>query len=192
MVTFEVFGPFDVPFEISRRGRGGRPKKVVSTTTEKVFWKNIAASIGDAHLSAKKDCYVFALSAGRGAMPWYVGKTDADARTLKHEVFEKDKRTKYNGVLGGSQRRIPKMFLLVRTQQQGRLGAAVDDLETLLIWMASHRNPDLVNLKKRNTHPAKLVRISRELAIKNLVNATRGQPNESARQFELMMKIREP
>jgi hypothetical protein len=191
MVTFEVFGPFSIPFEISRRGRGGRPKKIISKKTASEFWKEIAASVGHAHLASKKGCYVFAMSAGRGSMPWYVGKAEKNQRTLKHEVFHEDKRRKYNGVLKKSRRRTPHMFLLVRTQQQGRLGEAVDELETLLVWMAAHRNGHLINKKKRGTHPAKLVRISRQLAIKNLVNASRGQPNESARRFELLMKIRE-
>ena len=58
------------------------------------------------------------------------------------------------------------MFLIVRQAVSGRLGSAIDDLETLLIWMAAHRNKSLLNKKKRDTHPAKLLRIANSISLK--------------------------
>lgn len=56
MVTFEVFGPFDVGFEISRRGRGGRARKTITKKVANEFWKSVANSDEHAHLASKKGC----------------------------------------------------------------------------------------------------------------------------------------
>lgn len=175
--------------EISRRGRGGRKRKIISKAVATEFWETVAES-DHARLASKKGCYVFVLSAGRGSMPWYVGKTEKNKRTLKQEVFADEKLGKYKTILGKSKRRSPQMFLVVRAAGQGRLGGAIDDLETLLIWMAAHRNKKLLNKKKRDTHPAKLLRIANTISLKGVFQAGQGRPTKAEEAFELAMKSR--
>jgi hypothetical protein len=191
MVEFEIFGPFDTGFEVSGRGRGGPKRKTITKAVGKTFWESVAYPENGAHVAAKKGCYVFVLSAGRGSMPWYVGKTEKSARTLKREVFDEEKLRKYRAILSRSKRRTAKLFLLVRSAQRGRLGRAIDDLETFLIWAASHRNKDILNRRKRDTQPARLVRIANSLSIKGFLNARRGAPSSSVRSFEQAMRLRE-
>lgn len=124
-------------------------------------------------------------------MPWYVGKTEKKARTLKQEVFHAEKLPKYRAILSRSRRRTPQTFLIVRTAERGRLGRAIDDLETLLIWMGAHRNKQLLNRRKRNTQPARLVRIASSIAIRGLMNAGQGAPSRSVQSFERAMNLRE-
>ena len=189
MVTFQVFGPFDVDCEISRRGRRALPRKVITKEVIRKFWESVAAE--HAHIASKKGCYVFALRAGRGSMPWYVGKTEKSARTLKQEVFDREKLAKYRTILKRSRRRSPEIYLVVRSEQQGRLGRAIDDLETVLIWAAFHRNKGLLNKRKRETHPARLIRIVSSIAIAKLLNGGPGAPDAEAASFDAMLRFRE-
>lgn len=189
MVEFKVFGPFEIGHDISRRGRGGRPKKIITTKIGRDFWKTIPEH--HVHLASHKGCYVFTLSAGRGSMPWYVGKTEKNKRTLKQEVFAEEKLRKYKKILAKSKRRSPTLYLLIRSKRQGRLGSAIDDLETLLIWIASHRNKKILNKRKRDTQPARLMRIVNRIGIKGILNCNPGQPTTSAQLFETLMRFRE-
>lgn len=189
MITFEVHGPFDVEYEISRRGRGGRARKIISKECATRFWNELPEK--HAHLAAHKGCYVLTLRAGRGSLVWYIGKTEKNKRTLKQEVFAEEKRTKYKPILNRSRRRSPQVYLLVRGRGRGRLGRAIDDLETLLIWTAAHRNPQLINKRKRNTQPAKLVRIVNSICIKGLLNSGQGQPPKSAQKLDKALNFRE-
>ena len=189
MVKFQVFGPFKIGYDISRRGRGGRPKKIITAKIGRHFCGAIPKK--HLHLASHKGCYVFTLSAGRGSMPWYVGKTEKNKRTLKQEVFAEEKLRKYKTILAKSRRRSPALYFLVRIEQQGPLGSAIDDLETLLIWIASHRNKSVLNKRKRDTQPARLMRIVNRIGIKGILNCNPGRPTEPSRLFETLMKFRE-
>jgi hypothetical protein len=189
MITFEVHGPFDVEYEISKRGRGGRAKKIISSECASRFWAQLPEK--HSHLAGHKGCYVFTLRAGRGSMAWYVGKTEKKKRTLKQEVFAEEKRRKYKPILSKSKRRSPELYFLIRAPGQGRLGSVIDDLETLLIWTAVHRNPKLINKRKRKTQPAKLVRIVNNICIKGLLNCTPGHPSKAAEKLDKAIHFRE-
>lgn len=189
MVEFEIFGPFKVSHDFSWRGRGGRKKKIITRQNGRDFWEDVAET--HPRLAAHRGCYVFALKAGRGCMPWYIGKTEKAKRSLKQEVFADEKLAKYKKILAKSKRRSPEMYLIARSVQQGRLGSAIDDLETLLIWFASHRNKNLLNKSKRDTHPASLARIMNSIAIRGLLNGTPGAPSVDTKSFDIAMRFRE-
>lgn len=191
MVEFTVYGPFTVPTVADRRGRGGRKRKKVTTSCGREFWRDIDDN--HAHLAAHKGCYVFVLRAGRGAHPWYIGKTEKSKRTLKQEVFSPDKLTKYNKqILKGRRRGLAQLYFLVRSPgNRGRIGRAIDELETLLIWVARNRNRGLTNKKKIDTQPARLVRVVNNLAVHGLLNSRQGKPSKAARAFNLVVAFRE-
>jgi hypothetical protein len=194
MVKFSVYGPFSIETTPERRGRGGPRNRKVTADDARAFWETLDDD--HQHLAAHKGVYVFVLRAGRGSHPWYIGKTEKNKRTLKGEVFTDDKRRKYNDKIlrraGRRRKGKPQLFFLVRSpNNRGRIGRAIDELETLLIWIARGRNPGLINKKKINTQPARLMRIVNELAIQGLLNASQGQPPKAARALNDVLAFRE-
>ncbi len=76
MIAFQPHGPFEVPIL-----SGGLDK-----SREGAFWRKVEES--EPGLPAAVGCYIFAIRAGRGVRPWYVGKTEA---AFKKEVFQDHK-----------------------------------------------------------------------------------------------------
>ena len=102
--AFKVDGPHEVSYE-----KGDGKGKRIEESAEFKFWKE--------HPSMKDrvGCYVFAIRAGRGFMPMYVGKA---AKSFKQEIFTKDKLFKYNKAIfkrGGT----PVFFFLVHPTKKG-------------------------------------------------------------------------
>ena len=61
-----IYGPFEIPYDAPKKGTSKR----ISREHAKQFWAS--ADLGD--VKGKQGCYVFALAASGGYMPWYVGK----------------------------------------------------------------------------------------------------------------------
>lgn len=62
MHRFKVEGPLEVPFS------QGKAAKSISPKEAKEFWEH------HPHLERGRGCYIFAIRAGRGITPAYVGK----------------------------------------------------------------------------------------------------------------------
>jgi hypothetical protein len=133
---FEVFGPFRVPLGHGTRGA------ILEKAQVEIFWKR------QPDLSMRRGCYVFGTNNARGAMPWYVGKA---TRSFMQECFTSDKITKYLRALNMVRKGAPIMHLIALPVARGRANVrAIDELESHLIVLAQHRNPDFVNIQGRD------------------------------------------
>jgi hypothetical protein len=135
-----------IPFEPE-----GGYRKYICPKHVREFWEQPDAI----ELREKQGCYVFALEAGGGFTPWYVGKTK---RSFYEECFKAHKLGKYNDVLCGVQRDgtpgpprkgLPVLFFVAPAGDVHVVPDAVcDDVETYLIHAAHEKNPDLPNYTK--------------------------------------------
>ena len=148
----------------------------------RAFWEEIdGQKIG---LSEAIGCYVFSISAGRGELPWYVGKT---ANAFRLECFQDHKLVHYNDVLAGRERGIPHLTLIARVTDTGRFSNAntgiddVDFLEKYLIGVALERNPDLLNKKE--------TAMIRDIYVPGIFNTKVGSPGEPAQHLKRILKI---
>jgi hypothetical protein len=96
--------------------------------------------------------YVFAIKASKGYTPVYVGK--AARQSFEYEVFSITNRgNHYNPALLAWQRGIPVLFLIIHPKGKGKTNErAIDQVETFFIDVASMKNPNLSNVKKRKQH----------------------------------------
>jgi hypothetical protein len=166
MKEFTVQGPFDVPLEPNKGG------KMVARDLE-ALW----LGVGDAR--GKKGVYVFAIRAGKGYTPIYVGKTDA--QTFESETFTKRNRADhYNPALLDYRKGQPVLFLIIHPEGKGAINkTCIDGIETFVIDIASIKNGDLSNVRKRKQH---------RWRIKGVVRAHKGE-GKSAPAQELRRAI---
>jgi hypothetical protein len=167
--VLEVRGPFDIAFE-------GKAAKRIPKEAVEAFWKYPEAK----ELANKHGCYIFALRAAKGFMPWYVGKA---CRPLVDEAFTADKLEKYNALLWKGRKGTPVMFFVVAEQVGKRKlpWQTVEDLEQTLIQAAVYRNPDVVNIANTMNLP--------EWNIRGVLRSGRGRPTGLESQFKTMMRL---
>lgn len=173
---FTVYGPF----ELDRKSNGRVDRRLRS-----LFWERVDGK--KPTLADRTGCYVFALSAGGGAKPWYVGK--AESQSFYDEIFTSHKMEIFNDVLA-SKKGKPQIYLIPRLSTGGKLcwpgktkRRSVDFLETMLIGMALSRNADLKNIKD--------TKILREITLPALVKGTTpGHPGKPASALKLVLKGR--
>lgn len=132
LTLFNVKGPFTVPLY-----EGVDSKMVTEDLSQ--FW---------AHCESIKPlvgCYVFAIRAGKGFTPLYVGKT---TNSFEKECFTDHKIKHYNYGLASYKKGTPVMFFIAYPAKKGKTNAAdVKDLEDFLIQVGRRINPDLRNIK---------------------------------------------
>jgi hypothetical protein len=165
-MKFTVHGPFRVP-----KTQSGIIDS--SPRARREFWQ--AANL-DEKLSLACGCYVFAIRAGKGMKPWYVGLTHR--QSFERECFTPHKYKIYNDSVAG---RIgnPMLFLLARRTTRGALAKPSRRepkelvlVEGLLIGYAVQRNPGFKNVAR--------TRVLRELSLPGLINSPRGNPGAAA------------
>ena len=166
-MRFDVTGPFDL-------GRHG--KKSLITKQSQVDLKHQLKNL-NAGLDDSCGCYVFALKAGRGYTPYYVGQ--ACRRGIIDEALNSGNREKYNKVCSES-KGTPVIFLIPmltptgryrKKRTNGNLGA-IDFLERWLIATAIRKNPDLIN----NKEP----RFLRNIHVAGIFNPTKGEATKAS------------
>src|SRR2546426_8425647 len=126
----EVLGAFDVPIDESARA--------ITPQEGPEFFEE------HPHLAARRGVYVFAMRAGKGIMPWYVGKA---ARGFRGECFTLDKALKYTIAMNKQGKGTPVLFFVaLPLRKKGPTNTTViAGVETFLIRAAKARNPDLLN-----------------------------------------------
>lgn len=142
------------------------------------FWDRVDREIEEG-LSGAIGCYIFSIRAGKGALPWYVGK--AERQSFRKECFTSHKLVHYNNVVAA--RKGTPLLTLVAKYTPGKklVGPTgnghrdVEFLETLLIAHCLDRNADLCN--KKDT---KLVR---EMVVHGLMNTPQGKTTSSVANF---------
>jgi hypothetical protein len=158
-MEYGSFGPFEVP-----RMRSN----LVARANLSQFWEDVSRQ--HPQLPEACGCYVFALRAGRGRTPWYVGRTNH--QDFRHECFAHHKLTYFNEVLGGSGRGVPELHFLARMTPAGAFckpqrANDIDFLEQFLIGMGLSRNPHLKNVAG--------TRMLRDLVVPGFINSPPGK-----------------
>lgn len=130
-VTFKIFGPLKVHHT---KGPGGRA--ITNESIDK-FWREHPKH------ENRFGCYVFAMSAGRGLTPWYVGKT---TNTFKKEVFTPHKLNYYTLAMVQYAKGKPAFFFVASPKAVGkRNNSMIREVEKYLINLAITANPELLN-----------------------------------------------
>lgn len=129
--------------------------------------------------------YVFSLRSGGGnPVPWYVGL--ARKQSLGDESLARDKLRKYAAVMFG-RRGSPSITFLCPIGNPSI--KAIDDLETLLIWIARSKNANLLNEKKVSGKPSTIISLTNSICVNGVINRGQGKPSKVELDFIGMMGL---
>jgi hypothetical protein len=165
-MIFEIFGPFQLP----RRDRQIDDSKLGIEG----FW----ASVGEEEegLSGACGCYVFAMRAGQGIVPWYVGLTSK--MSFRRECFQTSKLLIYSKAVHATQKGAPLLYLVAKRTPGGKFGKASKNsqrdivfLENVLIRHGLKRNEALFNRKK--------TKFLKTMRVPGILNSTKGKPSRA-------------
>jgi hypothetical protein len=173
-VEFVPFGPFPLP-RLSQ--------KKIDAAQRAQFWKRIDAR--HPGLSKAAGCYVFAISASKGTLPWYVGRTTN--APFARETWAPRRLAQYQGILRRRRQGAPVLLLVAKRSPQGRFAkpsrsgqAAIDLLRDLVLESALLRNRRLQN--RRDT------RHLQGISLSGFINAKPGRPTEAARRLAQVLR----
>lgn len=169
MITdLKLYGPIEIECKIDRA------VKYIDNAEK----KNFLIDLDDADLSMKQGCYVFAIRAGRGFCPWYVGKA---TKSFRQECMTSHKLHNYNAVLSGGRKGTPVMFFVCPDGNKNKVSKKVcDEMESTLIQAALYQNLDLRNIQKKKL---------RVWGISGVLYSKKGKPSKSASAFRTMMGL---
>lgn len=164
--TFKVRGPFAVPVEALGAGR-------VIADDLGPFWDE-AAEIADA-----RGCYVFAMRAGQGIVPWYVGKA---TKSFRQEVFADHKvAKKYTRVLAQYLKGTPVVFFVVHPAGKGAVNRSmIGAIESYLISVAWNKNEELLNIQLLPEY---------DWSIHGVIRSGKGHPSSDAKQLSACLGL---
>lgn len=167
MAEFIVKGPLPITRERKWNSRG------ITTKDVSQFWKL------HKDLSTERGCYLFAIRAGKGYTPVYVGKATV---RFKNEAIERNhKLPKYNAALKERKKGTPVLFLIALSKTKGPINKrAIDQVESFLIQSALMKNPNLQNDRKTKSIPWN---------IRGIVRSGRGKLSKPARELRRCMSI---
>lgn len=168
--NFIVGGPVEVVVDGSGRN------KFITAACRRIF----LSGHDFVPYAAKQGVYVFALKAGRGYTPWYVGKTNAQ-HGMGNECMTDHKVNKYNEAMRLSNG-TPVLFFVVPSGTK-RVAAkpVVKDMERQLIQDALAENPGLLNTQNTGNLP--------EWSIKGVIRSEIGRPTKLEVAFRKAMGI---
>lgn len=159
ITTFKVEGPFEVP---------PQPGTVAKMVAEELsgFWHDCGA------VRSKVGCYVFAVRAGKGYTPLYVGKT---TNSFEKECFTDHKIKHYNYGLSTYKKGTPVMFFVAYPIKKGKPNSSdISDLEDFLIQVGRTINPELRNIKGTKDPT---------WGIKGVIRGGKGKANGAEKEF---------
>tara|TARA_R110002110_G_scaffold394957_2_gene609253 strand:+ start:4901 stop:5695 length:795 start_codon:yes stop_codon:yes gene_type:complete len=176
-LNYDNYGPFKVP----RRGQ------IIDRARLSEFWRQVEHK--DPGLSTAQGCYVFAIKAGQGYTPWYVGKATGRDGFLQ-EALADGKQNQYNWVWTshGYRRGSMVLFLIARRTQQGRgfsrqaVSTDADWLERHLISLALEANNELLNVRD--------TRFYRELFVPGVINDPARKVSPSTLDLQRTLNLR--
>jgi hypothetical protein len=175
-MRFDVAGPF----LLSRHGFKGL------ITEESLKDLKEAAEAWETGLSSACGCYVFAMRAGKGYTPYYVGQSSKKA--IIAEALNTINQMIYNKVLGSVSKGKPVIYLIPmktpggrfrkpnKSESKKRTFPSVDFLEEWLIAQALQKNPSL-----RNNMKTKFVR---QLHVVGLFNPQPGEATKASTELK--------
>jgi len=163
-----VIGPISIDYQ-----KAGLIKQIRGNHVKSFFEKEEFQSI-----SKKQGCYVFALKAGHGSTPWYVGKT---TNSMIKECMVDGKLKCYNEILFRGIKGKPVMFFIVPLGNKNKIPAKIiDEVETFLIQSARSQNEHSKNKKKVNLP---------YWNIKGVIRSPKGGPEKEAKALKKMMGL---
>ncbi len=135
-------------------------------------------------LSKACGCYVFAIHAGKGYTPYYVGQ--ACKRSLLGEALNPSNREKYNKACSQSNGTPFMFFLPMRTpngryRKRGTGSGSLDFLEGWLIAAGINKNDKLINNKRTF--------FLRKISVAGVLNAKKGQPTKASRELKRTLGV---
>lgn len=158
MPTYTVSGPHRIPTY------DGKAAKIVTAETIKEFWSQ------NGNLASKRGCYVFAIRAGGGITPYYVGRA---TRTFKREIFQPHKLSKYQQALADYRKGTPVMYCIMAPPSKGAPNvSAIEEMEEYLIQTAVTQNPGLLNVRGTKRE---------RFAIAGVLRSGVGKPSKAAK-----------
>lgn len=171
-MNYKIYGPFTIP------SRGNNRSYLIYKEDINNFW----SSVHSEHQGLKDacGCYVFAIRAGRGIKPWYVGK--AQKQSFISEVFTDHKMRTFAEIMH-NMHGTPVLFLISRLTNAQRFAKPsekhkdIDFLETWLIADAIRKNKKLSNKKK--------TKFLKEIQVETYLNSNK-KKNSSEKAFNLM------
>lgn len=151
MTQYNVFGPYDVPVELKVATKKRVSKRIVNRQTSPEEEANGIVGLSSwwgqeerSRLRSCTGCYVFAIRAGKGYTPWYVGKTSR--LTFEKEAFTPRNVDMMNDVLAAGKGTL--VLFLISTGRAKTNDKHVDEIETWLIGQALVANAELKNVQK--------------------------------------------
>jgi len=170
LIYLQVFGPFDIAFDAEGHS------KFIRAEHGTAFWSQPT----NKPLAPKQGVYVFAIRAGRGFTPWYVGRA---TKGFGQEVFTPHKREHFNDALRKVRKGNPVLFLVARPGSRNKVPfAEIVDMETQLTQDALLENPDLRNIQNTKNLP--------RWAIAGLIRTDPGRPTTPTMQFGKMLGLK--
>jgi hypothetical protein len=141
----------------------------------KEFWNH---SEGLSELGGERGCYVFAIRAGRGFTPIYVGKA---TKSFKQECLNPANKHKFSEGLADYEKGTPILYFIRHPPQRGKTNSKqIVEIENFLIQNASIRNPDLQNVHGRNAP---------NWSIRGVIRGGKGKPTKPESEFRKLMGI---
>jgi hypothetical protein len=173
-IEFDTYGPFQLP-----RVNGG-----IDRTKQKLFWDSIERSYPG--LPGAAGCYIFAIRAGHGFTPWYVGKTEK--RSFTGETWQPHKLVYYGDVTHNYKRGKPVLFLMAKlTTGRGKFAkptknkfGSVTSLELMVIQACLQKNDKLLNQRE--------TKYLRRLQVPGYLNDRAGALTKAAKSLSLLLK----
>ena len=175
-MRFEVYGPFELDRTLAGLVCSDAPSR-------KAFWRWVEEEVPG--LSKTCGCYLFAIQASRGILPWYVGK--AEKQSFANECISPHKLIHYNNAIVGRKGK-PVLYIIPQITNSGRFRKAsksskpaISELENILMGMAISRNPRILNIKG--------TRMLRELTVDGLLNSKKSAGGTAARELRDMLRL---
>ena len=109
-MKYRNFGPYDLPVDNDNN-------LDFSLNARKQFWARVEKR-SEHDLQIGRGCYVFAMRAGKGMTPWYVGQSKSG---FKGEVFQRTKQDHYVAVKSSYKKGTAILFLITRFTNGGKI-----------------------------------------------------------------------
>jgi hypothetical protein len=165
MVSFKVYGPFEIPLLEGDNGRLIDIKRIDS-----LFWTKHGAQRG---------VYIFSMRYYNKHLPYYVGK--ASEQSFRTECFSDHKVARHYYPTLNAYNGTPFLFLLIPDRAKGPWPAsAISRLEERLIAVAASVNKNLSNKRLVPRETGKILGID---------EPRRGQPHQGTVTFRNMMSF---
>ena len=167
-------------FEIPKKDNGlvANGKESMSS-----FWELVEEE--KEGLSSAIGVYIFSIRAGKGNVPWYVGK--AEKRGFCQECFQHHKLTHYNNCIAGRKGTALLTLIPKFTQNDycvkpnGASHSDISTLEKMLIGTCIQKNVLLANIRDTKLH--------KEMVLPGYVNTPQGGLASSVKEFKQLIGV---